>query len=108
MKLKIERTARNEALDAALKYEKDQAGLGVRFLLAYRRCLRSIAAFPDSYPLFSPADEREFRVCVVKPFSYLAVFEVRDGEGVLVAVDHARRGPKHWGQRLSRRSPEEE
>ena len=108
MKLKIERGARDDVLDVALKYEKDQTGLGTRFLLAYKGCLRSIHGFPRSFPLFEAAGDREFRVCHIKPFSYVAVFEVRKDDLVLVAVDHVRHGRRHWKRRLTRRSPEEE
>lgn len=107
MKLRVEREAEEESIEAARKYEQTQTGLEVRFPLTFDRAAKSIARFPRSHSLFRRPRGRELRCRLLKPFDYLVVFEVRRTEVVILVVGHARRGPGYWRRRLSLTREEE-
>ncbi|HEX6986059.1 MAG TPA: hypothetical protein VF170_11825 [Planctomycetaceae bacterium] len=93
--------ADGEALEAALRYEDREPGLGNDFLAELERAFGSIRRDPGSLPrLEDYSGPHEIRRCMLRRFPYAVVFLDRPGEALVVAVAHTRRRPLYWLDRL--------
>ena len=60
---------------------------------------RTIALIKQ-YPLLYPVFYKKYHRAVLRQFPYLLVYRVTDQRSEIVAVGHAKRGPKFWKSRL--------
>lgn len=95
--------AEAEATQAALWYDRKQAGLGDDFLGELDAAIQSVADDPFGQPLWEASETPvpAIRRAVLKRFPYLVIFTIRDEEIVIAAVAHAHRNPGYWMDRLS-------
>ncbi len=88
--------AREEALASALYLERQETGLGDRFLDDIDRALVLIEQHPKAWAPMG----RELRRCRLVTFPYGLIYRIRAGEIEIVAVAHDRRRPGYWRNRL--------
>jgi plasmid stabilization system protein ParE len=87
--------ARAEAIEAAVFYEQQQAGLGARFTDALAAAVEKIRANPRLYRIA----ELDTRKCRLLGFPYGIIFRLRDDSIQIVAVMHLHRRPGYWSAR---------
>ena len=101
MKFRILDEARAEANEAAAWYESQMPGLGEEFLDALAKATKTMLADPERFArLETSASEKNLRRYLLPRFPYVVVYELKDGEGVIVAIAHATRRPGYWNDRL--------
>ena len=99
MKLRFVPAARAELYSVALKYERQRAGLGDRFLFEAERTIGYIKEHPLARtPILG--DTRRWRL---SHFPYGLLYAVESDVIYFLAVGHLRRTPKFWKQRSRRR-----
>jgi plasmid stabilization system protein ParE len=76
--------------EAFLWYERQQAGLGDKFLAAVQSALENVVAHPTSYRVV----HRETRRVLVHRFPYGIYYRVYGELVVVVACMHGRRDPR--------------
>lgn len=89
------RVARIEFDDAAGWYERRQAGLGPRFVVAVQRVLDRIAEQPDFYPVV----HGEVREALVQRFPFCIYYREGADQILVLAVFHTSRDPSIWQNR---------
>jgi len=96
MNLKFSIVAEREIETAADYYEKQEAGLGLRFVLELQRAIKFILQFPNAW---SPISKRARR-CVLRRFPYNVIYSVHQDTVTIVTVVHQRRDPGKWQELL--------
>jgi len=87
-----------DLLEAEAWYEKQQAGLGRKFLLATRS---EMARLPRNPRLYRIRHRRtEVRWAYPRQFPYRIVFRVIHDTVVIYAILHAARHDRHWQRRV--------
>lgn len=86
--------------DAWTWYEARREGLGDEFLDAVQASLESLCAHPESAPLV----HRDIRRWLLRRFPYGLFYRLIQGQVVVVACFHAKRSPRVWRSRYSRRT----
>lgn len=100
MSFRLLAPARRELKQDATWYERQQAGLGERFLDAVRQAFQRIVDNPLSLPRdITKRRQRDIRRCEVRGFPYQVMIEIRSDELVVVAVAHSKRRPGYWSRR---------
>jgi len=100
MRTRLLREAEDELREAMLYYEERQAGLGADFHERVAETIRAIGEDPLRYPVYEGKRLRlEFRRVLVRGFPYIVVYQVREGEALIVAVAHTSRDPGYWENR---------
>lgn len=97
-RLRLHPEARGELSEAAVWYEQDYPGRGVRFRDAIDREMGRILAAPHTFPRWRRTD---VRVAVLPTFPYTLFFRVEGLAVVVYAVAHQKRRPGYWRRRLS-------
>ncbi|TLS67627.1 type II toxin-antitoxin system RelE/ParE family toxin [Mariprofundus erugo] len=97
MKIRFLPPAIAELDEAVAWYEREQAGLERRFLNDFTHALNSIAAFPEGWHQLS----RRTRRCRLRRFPYGVVYQLREGQILVIAVAHLHREPGYWQGRVS-------
>jgi plasmid stabilization system protein ParE len=92
MNLKFSIVAEREIEAAADYYEKQEAGLGLSFVLELERAIRFILQFPKAW---SPISKRARR-CVLRRFPYNVIYSEQQDTVTIVTVVHQRRDPEKW------------
>ena len=92
MNLKFSIVAEREIEAAADYYEKQEAGLGLRFVLEMERAIKFILQFPNAW---LPISKRARR-CVLRRFPYNVIYSVQQDTVTVVTVIHQRRDPEKW------------
>jgi toxin ParE1/3/4 len=86
-----------EAVEAAIWYDDQRAGLGDEFLNALRSALKSISETPLR---FGKAEfyqgSADIRRCLLPRFPYLVIFHHHKTEIIVLAISHVRRRPLYW------------
>jgi plasmid stabilization system protein ParE len=95
MTVTYENAARQEGNDAADWYEKQQPGLGPRFLSQWKLAENRMIASPEIHRCF----EGELRKCRFEIFPYALVFRIRGDKLQVIAVMHMSRNPGYWRER---------
>jgi hypothetical protein len=95
MTVTYENAARLEGNDAADWYEKQQPGLGTRFLSQWKLAENRMIASPEIHRCF----EGELRKCRFEIFPYALVFRIRGDKLQVIAVMHMSRNPGYWRER---------
>ena|SRR6266571_4706310 len=92
MNLKFSIVAEREIQVAADYYEKQEAGLGLRFVHELNHAIKSILQFPNAW---SPISKRS-RHCSLRRFPYHVLYSVQHETVTIVTVVHQRRDPQKW------------
>ena len=99
-----------EALQAALWYDEQRAGLGDEFYDEVLKSLESVGRTPLRHPIYEAIQaDPPFRRARVKRFPYYVIYRFNqvDAEPFVIAICHASQRPGYWGGRgrcaLSRR-----
>jgi toxin ParE1/3/4 len=87
--------ARAEFLEAVRYYERQQPGLGRRFLEAVTEAIRRIQAHPNMYRVVFGT----WRQCRVGRFPFGIIYQVAGRRIEIVAVMHLHRRPGYWQHR---------
>lgn len=85
-----------EFQDAAVFYEAQQLGLGVRFIAAVQSAVDHIAASPKIWRVV----EDDTRRYLTKVFPYAVLYTVESDYVLVVAVMHCHREPGYWHHRI--------
>jgi hypothetical protein len=92
MRLRITVPARHESIRIAKRYDRLTPGRGDLFLADLGRTMAMARLFAQARRLkWSGPEKREFR-----RFPYAALYVVEDGVMYVLAIGHARRGPRYW------------
>ena len=90
--------AKNDLSDASRWYEKQQKGLGKRFLNEMKEAFNVICENPVGFPVRYD----DYRIYFTKIFPYCIHYQyiVDKNELHIKAVFHTSRNPQNWEQRL--------
>lgn len=87
--------ARIEMVESALFYEKQQQGLGKRYLESVQSAIHRIQLLPSSYQII----EKNIRRCRIDKFPFGVIFRERNECIDIIAVMHFKRNPDYWKTR---------
>ena len=97
MQLRMHPDALTEFAFAVAHYERQQTGLGLRFLANVESALQHIAADPLAWPILADDVRRH----LTRTFPYAILFCI-DADAVLVlAVMHSHQRPGYWRTRVT-------
>lgn len=96
MKYRFHPEALNEFQSAAIYYETQQHGLGLRFMSAVQSAVDHIVESPAAGRIF----EDEVRRYLTKVFPYAVLYTIENDYILIVAVMHCHREPGYWHQRV--------
>lgn len=95
MKIKFLEIAQIE-LDQAIEYYNNEfPGLGEEFLGEILKAIGRIGEFPEAWHSLSERTRR----CQTRRFPYGIIYQIREGEILVVAVAHLHRHPAYWKTR---------
>lgn len=77
-------------------YERQQVGLGERFLRCVDACIQGIRRVPEGHRTV----HETYRRALVRRFPYAVFYEYADGVVAVYCVFHTSRDPQKWRQRL--------
>lgn len=97
MRLIYHPDAEAELTEAAQFYEQRVPTLGVQFLDAADRAVRSIQEAPQRWPIIE-ADVRHYQMA---RFPYVIYYRILPDHLRILAVKHHSRHPDYWRHRLS-------
>ena len=103
MNLTYHGEAANEICQATEWYDQQRSGLGSEYRRAVMEVLESVVGWPDSFARYEFITARRWpniRRAIVKRFSQVVVFDVRENEVHVLAVYHSSRKPNYWFHRL--------
>lgn len=95
--------AGEELEQAALWYEGEAAGLGVRFLAAVHELFTFLASSPRIYPVVY----QDVRRALVPKFPYGVFYQPRGQAIRVLAVVHLHRAPGAWREQVAVRREED-
>lgn len=87
--------ARAEFIESVRYYERQQPGLGRRFLDGVTEAISRIQAHPNMYRLIFG----NWRQCRVPKFPFGIIYRIENRRIEIIAVMHLRRNPGYWRQR---------
>jgi toxin ParE1/3/4 len=87
--------ARAEFDFAALRYDRQRAGLGAQFITEIDAALCLAATHPERFPI----KHAGIRRAPVRRFPYSVFYRVERDRIVVLAVFHGRRNPRIWQAR---------
>jgi plasmid stabilization system protein ParE len=93
--IKFHPDAESEMISAAGYYERQQPGLGRRFLATVQDSINRILCNPHLYPVV----ELNVRRCLTKTFPFGVLFREMPERIVIMAVMHLHRDPDYWKNR---------
>ncbi len=96
MRIRFSEFANNELKDACGWYERQQAGLGLRFRSDVREAALRIAVSP----LLFPIELDDMRRYVMNSFPYTLRYVLRGDEVWVMTVSHQHRRPDYWVERV--------
>ena len=102
MKLvRFDEAALDELFEAAAWYDAQQRGLGRQFLDELGDLIPRIGARPAAFArLPEISSDLEIRRALLRRFPYAVVFIELEREVRVVAVEHSKRRPAYWQDRL--------
>jgi toxin ParE1/3/4 len=89
--------ARAEHLEQVSYYEEQRAGLGARYLAAFRTAIARACDKPDRFPIEHAGGIRRIRI---PGFPFSMLYRVLDLEVEVLAIAAHRRRPGYWTGRL--------
>ena len=94
-RLEISSEAELEIFEAALRYERERIGLGVRFETQVNSVFASLVDNPFQFPVI----EEGVRRAIVRVFPYAVYFTLEADLITVLAVLHMHRHPDTWKRR---------
>jgi plasmid stabilization system protein ParE len=91
-KYRFTSAALSELKEALAYYEREQAGLGLRFLDEIDSALNRILDFPHAWHRVSARSRR----CRTHRFPFGLLYQIRTEEILITAVMDLRRDPRRW------------
>lgn len=88
--LEIKDEAREEIIKAYLYYEKEQTGLGERFLTHLDDYFNRIGNNPDHFP----EKRSPYREAFMQIFPYLIIYEIAENTIIVYSVFNTKRNPE--------------
>ena len=88
--------ALSEFQSAAIYYEKQQAGLGLRFSSAVQTAVDHIVESPNVWRVL----EDDVHRYLTKVFPYAVLYTIENDYILVVAVMHCHREPGYWNDRV--------
>lgn len=88
--------ARLEFIDAIAYYERSEAGLGLRFSREVYATINRIVLDSAAWPRISDNTRR----CLTRRFPYGVIYEIRQDDILIIAVNHLSREPFYWKDRI--------
>ncbi len=77
-------------------YNEQRTGLGFEFSDEVKQAIERITNYPHAW---TPLSKRTRR-CLVHRFPYSIIYEARSDVIIIVAIQHHRRNPNNWRDRL--------
>jgi plasmid stabilization system protein ParE len=90
--------AEGDYVEAFAWYFGHNSSIAYDFEHEVERGLRLISESPLRWPKF----DTERRQIILRKFPYSLIYEIVDGEAVILAVAHGRRRPYYWRDRSAR------
>ena len=92
--------ARQDALAAEKRLDREHPGFGPAFTALFEQGILAAATNPAMYPRTTDGPKKlETREYYIKRFKYRLIYVVQPNELVFVAVHHASRRPSSWVRR---------
>jgi hypothetical protein len=86
-----------QELDEAIDYfNSESRGLGADFLHETLKALDRIGRHPNAWHPCSPRTRR----CLLRRFPYGVIYQVMDGEILVIAIACLHRQPEYWQERI--------
>jgi hypothetical protein len=98
MNLRFRPEAELDIFEAAIWYEEERDGLGLRFEQQLDAVMVRIVESPAQFPVF----HGDVRRALVPSFPFGVLFVERPGHVVVIGVLHLHRDPEAWTQRSGR------
>ena len=95
MTFEFQPEARIEFIDAIAYYEGCREGLGLRFSREVYATINRVISGPNAWPEISTNTRR----CLTRRFPYGVIYEVREDDILIIAVEHLSREPFYWSDR---------
>jgi toxin ParE1/3/4 len=95
MNARLHREAEREVAEAFEYFEREELGLGVKFVRAMDEAIKRITDGPERWPLV----RGDARRCLTRTFKYGIVYRVGSDEIEVLAVADLRRKPFYWWKR---------
>ena len=89
----ITAAAHKDTTEAYIHYEKQQKGLGERFLTSLSIRYNDLSDHPTHYSFIEEDNLKIFRDCLLYKFPYVVVFEIRKKEVVIYAIHNTYKNP---------------
>lgn len=89
----INAAANEDVLEAYRYYEKQQQGLGERFLSQLRKKYTALSLHPTHYGFIDEDPLKVLRDVRLEKFPYVIVFEIVENDVIVYAVHHLRKHP---------------
>ena len=100
--VKIGREAAQEFQEAAAWYEREQDGLGERFIAAFESALQLLGEEnPPLTPIESEAGSKGARKLILHKFPFSIIVYELPTTAVVVALAHHSRKPGYWKSRTA-------
>jgi plasmid stabilization system protein ParE len=96
MKVTYLNAAEAEIQEAVNFYNEQRAGLGFEFSDEVKQAIERIKNYPHAW---TPLSKRTRR-CLTHRFPYSIIYEARSDGIIIVAIQHHRRKPGNWRERL--------
>jgi plasmid stabilization system protein ParE len=96
MKYRFHPEALQEFQAAAIYYDKQQRGLGLRFTSAIQTAIEHVVTSPLAWRIL----DEEVRRYLTKVFPYAVLYTVESDYVLIVAVMHCHREPDYWQHRV--------
>ena len=92
--LEIKEEANQEVIEAYLFYEKQQEGLGERFLKSVEIYIDRVLNYPEHYAMKRPP----YREAFIKKFPFLIIYEFTEEKVIIYSVFNTWKNPENKNQ----------
>jgi plasmid stabilization system protein ParE len=100
-KVRLLPEAETEIDEAIQWYDRQEFGVGERFLQAVREALQAVAEHPHRYPVVATLRSGDMvRRILLTRFPYAVVYHVGETEVIVIAIAHGAQRPGYWRGRM--------
>ena len=96
MKYSFHPTAKIELSEAVHYYEACRIGLGAEFAKEVYSTVLRITEFPEAWSPFT----KNTRRCLTRRFPYGVIYQIEEGQILIIAVMQLNRKPDYWKKRI--------
>lgn len=101
MKYQFTAEALSDYESAVVYYERQEPGLGARFILELEELLATLLEFPRMTPAVRNAPaELELRLALLDRFGVEIAYQISTDTLVIISVFHGSREPDFWRRRI--------